>query len=83
MHALTNRGLAYLNDGDISRALADFDAALKRAPDASDLYSFRSIARRQAGDEAGAKADEAMIRAAAPRRPVVSPLRLMVPGWLA
>ncbi len=61
MRALTNRGLAYLNDGDISRALADYDASLKRAPDASDLYSFRSIARRQAGDEAVAKADVATI----------------------
>lgn len=59
VHALTNRGLAYFNHGDISRAIADFDAALQLAPNDSGLYGFRSAARRRAGAEAGAKADEA------------------------
>jgi tetratricopeptide (TPR) repeat protein len=59
VHALTNRGLAYFNNGDTSLALADFDAALSLSPADSGLYSFRAAARREAGDEAGAKADEA------------------------
>ncbi|WP_164901687.1 tetratricopeptide repeat protein [Neorhizobium lilium] len=59
VHALTNRAMAYFNNGDITRALADFDAALHLAPNDSGLYALRSAARRQAGDEAGAKSDEA------------------------
>ena len=59
VHALTNRGLAYFNTGETSRALADFDAALSLSPDDSGLYGFRAAARREAGDEIGAKADEA------------------------
>ncbi|EGL66779.1 hypothetical protein AGRO_0468 [Agrobacterium sp. ATCC 31749] len=59
VHALTNRGLAYFNNGDTSRALADFDAAIRLSPNDSGLYGFRAAARRQAGDDTGAKADEA------------------------
>ncbi|CAM5512806.1 hypothetical protein MAUB1S_08559 [Mycolicibacterium aubagnense] len=59
VHALTNRGIAYVNKGDPSRALVDFDAALQLRPDDAGLYGFRSDARRRAGDEAGAKADQA------------------------
>ena len=59
VHALTNRGLAYFNNGDTSRALGDFDAALKLSPNDFGLYGFRAAARRETGDEAGAKADEA------------------------
>ena len=59
VHALTNRGLYYFNEGDTARALTDFDAALQLSPCDSGLYSFRAAARREAGDEKGAKADEA------------------------
>ncbi|AOF92279.1 tetratricopeptide repeat protein [Sinorhizobium sp. RAC02] len=59
VHALTNRGLFYLNEGDTARALTDFDAALQLSPSDSGLYSFRAAARREAGDHEGAKADEA------------------------
>ena len=41
------------------RALADFDAALRLSPNDSGLYGFRAAARRETGDDAGAKADEA------------------------
>ena len=43
----------------MARALRDFDAALILTPDDAGLYGFRAAARRQAGDEAGAKADDA------------------------
>ncbi|NTA40305.1 tetratricopeptide repeat protein [Agrobacterium salinitolerans] len=59
VRALTNRGLFYANQGDTSHAIADFNAALTLSPTDSGLYGFRAAARRQAGDDEGAKADEA------------------------
>lgn len=59
VHALTNRGLFYANKGDTSHAIADFDAAVRLSPSDFGLYGFRAAARRQAGDDEGAKADEA------------------------
>lgn len=47
------------HQGDVARALRDYDAALILTPDDAGLYGFRAAARRQAGDEAGAKADDA------------------------
>lgn len=52
------RGLTHLNNGDVNRAIADFDEAIRLAPDADDNYLFRAAARRAAGREAEAVADE-------------------------
>jgi len=50
-YARTNRGLAFANQGDVAR-VRDYDAALMLTSDDGGLYSFRSAARRRAGDEA-------------------------------
>lgn len=52
------RGLTHFNNGDPNRAIADFDEAIRLAPYADDNYRFRAAARRAAGHEAGAVADE-------------------------
>lgn len=53
------RGLTHFNNGDTNRAIADFDEAIRLAPDADDNYRFRAAAKRVAGREAEAVADEA------------------------
>ncbi|RWX81477.1 tetratricopeptide repeat protein [Neorhizobium lilium] len=42
VHALTNRGLAYFDDGDFDDALSDFDTGLQLSPGDAGLYGFRS-----------------------------------------
>lgn len=57
--AWTVRGLTHFNNGDTNRAIADFDEAIRLAPGADGNYRFRAAARRAAGHEAEAAADEA------------------------
>ncbi|WP_436164445.1 tetratricopeptide repeat protein [Bosea sp. LjRoot9] len=59
--AWTVRGLTHFNKGNTARAIADFDEAIRLAPDADDNYRFRAVARRAAGDQDGARADEAKL----------------------
>ncbi len=72
------RGLTHFNNGDTKRAIADFDEAIRLAPDADDNYRFRAAARRAAGQDAEAAADEAKAgalsaRDAGARAPVTRP----------
>ncbi|WP_306226201.1 tetratricopeptide repeat protein [Bosea beijingensis] len=63
------RGLTHFNNGDTNRAIADFDEAIRLAPDADDNYRFRAAAKRAAGREAEAVADEAKAEALSARSP--------------
>ena len=55
--ALTARGSAFLRQGNIDRALADFDRAIDAYPDYARAFHLRAIARSENGDDAGAMAD--------------------------
>jgi tetratricopeptide (TPR) repeat protein len=44
------RGAAYLRKGDLDRAIADYDAALRLAPDDADALLNRAMARGEKGD---------------------------------
>lgn len=61
------RGLTHFNNSDVNRAIADFDEAIRLAPDADDNYRFRAAAKRAAGREAEAVADEAKAEALSAR----------------
>jgi len=61
------RGLTHFNNGDTNRAIANFDEAIRLAPDADDNYRFRAAAKRTAGREAEAAADEAKAEALSAR----------------
>ena len=57
---------AYFKMGEYDKAIADFDAALKRAPDlASSLYG-RGLAKLKKGDLEGGNADITAGRAIEP-----------------
>ena len=73
--AYTNRGL--LRDAqDRAGAIADFGEAIRLAPDAPDAWRLRGIARRRAGDAAGARADLlAALERAAPDWPLRDDVR--------
>lgn len=60
--ALSLRAMAYMNKNNAARALIDFDDAIRLAPDDAGLYGLRATARRQAGDDAGANADQARMQ---------------------
>lgn len=55
--AYANRGLAYINKGDLDRALADFNRAIEIAPIPVSLRN-RADAYRKLGNIAAAEADE-------------------------
>jgi Flp pilus assembly protein TadD len=59
--AWTVRGLTHFNKGDTARAITDFGEAIRLAPDSDGNYRFRAAARRAAGDQDGARADEAKL----------------------
>lgn len=61
------RALTHFNNSDINRAITDFDEAIRLAPDADDNYRFRAAAKRAAGREAEAAADEAKAEALSAR----------------
>lgn len=55
--AYNNRGLGYYGAEDYVRAIADFDQAIARDPDAAYLYINRGLALRLQGDAARSVAD--------------------------
>lgn len=55
--ALLNRGVAYKQMGNLDLAIADYSAALTRAPDDALLYSNRANAYRELGELGYALAD--------------------------
>jgi tetratricopeptide (TPR) repeat protein len=52
-----NRGLAYLEKKEYSRAIEDFDRVIELRPDWPPAYFNRAVARLEAGDAHGAVAD--------------------------
>ena len=61
--AYSGRGQLYMRQKDYARAIADFDRALKLAPNV-DNYMLRAQAKQAAGDAGGALADYAQVDAA-------------------
>lgn len=56
--AYLNRGLAYRHSGDLDRAAADLDLAVRYDGDARSYYT-RALLKRERGDERGAQIDAA------------------------
>ena len=66
---MDSRGFVYLKLGEIDKALADYDAALRLMPTlASSLYG-RGLAKKRKGDTAGADSD---FKAATALRPTIA-----------
>ena len=51
------RGLAHLNQGDLARAIADYDEAIRLNPQFADAFYYRGDAHVEQGDFARAVAD--------------------------
>jgi tetratricopeptide (TPR) repeat protein len=66
-NALDSRALIYLKLDEIARAIADYDTALRLDPGKAHSLYGRGLAKRKAGDLAGAEADLAAATAQAPR----------------
>jgi tetratricopeptide (TPR) repeat protein len=62
--AYGNRGVAYLGLGELDRAIADYDAALKLSPKLGYALLGRGMAKLRKGDAAGGNADIAAAKAA-------------------
>jgi len=60
--AYYQRGEAYEKLGEHQKAIADFDAAIAESREAPFAYRARSVAKRNAGDRAGALADDDQAR---------------------
>jgi tetratricopeptide (TPR) repeat protein len=58
LDAYYQRGEAYEKLGEHRKAIADFDAAISEFREAPFAYRARSVAKRNAGDRAGAQADD-------------------------
>lgn len=67
--ALSHRGNARLESGDVKGALADHEAALALRQDRFELWGNRGIARSRAGDHAGAIADQSKVVELKPEQP--------------
>lgn len=61
--AYFQRGLSYLGKNDSRRAIADFTAAIKAAPDFAEAYRQRSLAHSMSGDIERAQSDMALAKA--------------------
>lgn len=57
--AYYNRALAYENKDDYTRAIADYDEALRLDPDDADALLYRGLDKQRLGDKAGGEADVA------------------------
>jgi Flp pilus assembly protein TadD len=55
--ALNARGFAYLKLKEFRKAIADTTEAIRVKPDYANAYHNRAVAKRLAGDQAGAAAD--------------------------
>lgn len=62
LDAYYQRGEAYERLGEHLKAIADFDAAISEFREAPFAYHARSVAKRNAGDRAGAQADDDQAR---------------------
>jgi tetratricopeptide (TPR) repeat protein len=62
LDAYYQRGEAYEKLGEHQKAIADFDAAISEFREAPFAYRARSVAKRNAGDRAGARADDDQAR---------------------
>ena len=62
LDAYYQRGEAYEKLGEHRKAIADFDAAISEFREAPFAYRARSVAKRNAGDRAGAQADDDQAR---------------------
>ena len=60
--ALNARGFAYVLTRAWANALKDLDEALRLDPNYANAYMNRAVARKGAGDAAGAEADQAKVR---------------------
>jgi tetratricopeptide (TPR) repeat protein len=60
--AYYQRGEAYEKLGEYQKAIADFDAAISEFREAPFAYRARSVAKRNAGDRVGARADDDQAR---------------------
>jgi len=58
LDAYYQRGEAYERLGEHQKAIVDFDAAIAESREAPFAYRARSLAKRNAGDRAGAQADD-------------------------
>jgi tetratricopeptide (TPR) repeat protein len=60
--AYYQRGEAYEKLGEHQKAISDFDAAIAESREAPFAYRARSVAKRNAGDREGARADDDQAR---------------------
>jgi tetratricopeptide (TPR) repeat protein len=67
-YAYFMRGLASCQEGEVARALADFDTAIARQPENGQFYRGRSRARAATGDAVGALQDALQLVAALPQQ---------------
>jgi len=62
LDAYYQRGEAYEKIGEHQKAIADFDAAIAESREAPFAYRARSVAKRNAGDREGSRADDEQAR---------------------
>ncbi len=60
---INNRGIVFIKKGQYARAIQDFDQAIALDSKNVEAFEYRSIAKRQKGDAAGADQDLAAARA--------------------
>jgi tetratricopeptide (TPR) repeat protein len=68
-NALEARALVYLKLGQLDKAIADYDAALKTNPELAGPLYGRGMAKLRTGDVAGGDADTASAKAGVQRSP--------------